>query len=236
MNNILLTSNSFLKKIVFQVHFIQQKFNFTRYYSPKERLRVAIEQLANNTIETNLAVIDDLEQISHEYQQYQWLTIDILTAFVRANSPCMPQEKITSNSTVKIRTDIQAALTVIARRNTNKDLENEQIDLSHTDMRGVNLKGANLEQANLYQVNLSGANLRKANLAGAILSAANLEGADLTGANLKGAILSAANLKGANLSGTSLHQANLYLARLYEAILDGVILNGANLREAKFSQ
>ena len=236
MNSILLPSKSFIKKILLRVHPIQQKFNFARYQSPKERLRIAIEQLANNTIETNLAVVNDLEQISQEYPQYHWLIMDILTTFVRANSPYMPQEKITSNSTVKIRTDIQAALTVIARRNTNKDLENEQIDLSHTDMRGVNLKGANLEQTNLYQVNLSGANLRKANLAGAILSAANLEGADLTRANLKGAILSAANLKGANLSGTSLHQANLYLARLYEAILDGVILKGANLREAKFSQ
>ncbi|MBW4457076.1 MAG: pentapeptide repeat-containing protein [Nostoc indistinguendum CM1-VF10] len=229
-------NNSFLGKIRLWVYPIQEKLKFTQHQSPKQRLRAAIEQLANNTIETNLPVIDDLEQISQEYPQYHWLIMDILTTFVRANSPCMLQEEITSNSTVKIRTDIQAALTVIARRNTNKDLENEQIDLSHTDMRGVNLKGANLEQANLYQVNLSGANLRKANLAGAILSAANLEGADLTGANLKGAILSAANLKGANLSGTSLHQANLYLARLYEAILDGVILNGANLREAKFSQ
>jgi uncharacterized protein YjbI with pentapeptide repeats len=236
MKNILPTNNNFLAKILLRVHPIQEKFNFTRHQSSKQRLRTAIEQLANNTIETSLVVVNDLEQISQEYPQYHWLIMDILTTFVRNNSPYIPQKKIISNSTVKIRTDIQAALTVIARRDANKDPENEQIDLSHTDMRGVNLKGANLEQTNLYQVNLSGANLRKANLEGAILSAANLEGANLTEANLKGAILSAVNMEGANLSGANLHRANLYLARLYGTILDGVILNGANLREAKFSE
>ncbi|WP_334991929.1 pentapeptide repeat-containing protein [Nostoc sp.] len=200
----------------------------------KERLKIAIEQLGNNTIETSLAVINDLEQIAQNYPQYHWIIMDILATFVRENAPYIPQEKVTNNLSTKVRIDIQAALTVIARRDVSKDPKNEQLDLSHTNIRGANLNKANLEQTNLYQANLAGANLREANLAGAILSAANLEGTNLYLANLEGAILSAASLKGANLEAANLHCASLYLARLHGAVLNDAILDGANLREAKF--
>ncbi|MHC5612170.1 MAG: pentapeptide repeat-containing protein [Nostoc sp.] len=235
MKNISPTNNSQLSKICLRIYAFHEKVNQTQQ-SPKQRLRIASEQLGNNTIETSLAVINDLEQIAHNHPQYHWIIIDILTTFVRENAPYMPQEEVTSNLRAKVRVDIQAALTVIARRDANKDPENEQLDLSHTDMRGANLNGANLEQTNLYQANLAGANLREANLAGAILSAANLQGANLYLANLEGAILSAANLSGANLSGANLHRASLYLAGLHGAILNNAILDGANFRETKFSK
>ncbi|WP_334694231.1 pentapeptide repeat-containing protein [Nostoc sp.] len=216
------------------IHAFQEKVNQTQHRSPKQRLRIAIEQLGNNTIETNLAVINDLEQIAQNHPQYHWIIMDILTTFVRENTLYMSQKEVKSNLRAKVRVDIQAALTVIARRDVNKDPENEQLNLSHTDIRGANLNGANLKQTNLYQANLAGANLREANLAGAILSAANLEGANLYLANLQGTILSAANLERANLSGANLHRASLYLAGLHGAILNDVLLDGANLREAKF--
>lgn len=194
------------------------------------------EMLSNNTIETSLAVINDLEQIAQNHPQYHWIIMNILTNFVRKNTIHVSQEEAINNLSVKVRADIQAALTVIARRDVNKDPENEQLDLSHTDIRGVNLNRANLQQTNLYQANLAGANLTEANLAGAILSAANLEGANLYLANLEGAILSAANLKRANLYLANLHYASLYLADLHGAILNDAILDGANLREAKLSE
>lgn len=236
MKNISPTNNSQLSKICLRIYAFHEKVNQTQQQSPKQRLRIASEQLGNKTIETSLAVINDLEQIAHNHPQYHWIIIDILTTFVRKNAPYMPQEELTSNLRAKVRVDIQAALTVIARRDANKDPENEQLDLSHTDMRGANLNGANLEQTNLYQVNLAGANLREANLAGAILSAANLQGANLYLANLEGAILSAANLSGANLSGANLHRTSLYLAGLHGAIFNDAILDGANFRETKFSE
>ncbi|MCC5630814.1 pentapeptide repeat-containing protein [Nostoc sphaeroides] len=236
IKNILPTNDSQLSKICLRIHAFQGEVNQTQHQSPKERLRIAIEQLGNKTIETSLAVINDLEQIAQNHPQYHWIIMDILTTFVRENAPYMPQEKVTSNLSTKVRVDIQAALTVIARRNVNKDPKNEQLDLSHTDMRGANLNRANLEQTNLYQANLAGANLTEANLAGAILSAANLESTNLYLANLEGAILSAANLTGANLEGANLHCASLYLAGLHGAVLNDAILDGANLREAKFSE
>ncbi|MEH2136966.1 pentapeptide repeat-containing protein [Nostoc sp.] len=236
IKNILSINNAQLSKVCLRIDTLQERISKTRHKSPKERLRIAIEQLGNNTIETSLTVINDLEQIAQNHPQYHWIIMNILINFLRENTLYLSQEEVTSNLSLKVRTDIQAALTVIARRDVNKDPENEQLDLSHIDMRGVNLYGANLQQINLYQANLVGANLTEANLAGSILSAANLEGANLYLANLEGAILSAANLKGANLKGANLHYASLYLADLHGAILDDAILDGANLREAKLSE
>ncbi|MEH2046433.1 pentapeptide repeat-containing protein [Nostoc sp.] len=236
MKNILSKIPIQLSKIFLRIPVFQEPVKQNQHQALKRRLRIASEQLGNNTIKTSVAVINDLEQIAHNHSQYYWIIIDILTTFVRKNAPYTSQEKLTSNLSTKIRLDIQAALTVIARRDANEDPVNEQLDLSFTDMRGANLKGANLQQINLYQANLAGANLREANLAGAILSAANLEGANLYLANLEGAILSAANLSEANLSGANLHRASLYLASLHGAILYDTILDGANLRETKFSE
>ncbi|MBN3892169.1 MAG: pentapeptide repeat-containing protein [Nostoc sp. JL31] len=236
MKNILSKTYVELSKTFLRIPFLQGEIKQNQHQLLRQRLRIASEQLENNTREISLAVINDLEQIAHSHPEYHWIIIEILTTFVRKNAPFIPQEKVTSKLSTKIRIDIQAALTVIVRRDANKDSANEQLDLSFTDMRGANLKGANLQQTNLYQANLAGANLYQANLAGAILSAANLEGANLYLANLEGAILSAANLEKANLSGANLHRASLYLASLHGAILNNAILDGANLRETKFSE
>ncbi|MEH2184263.1 pentapeptide repeat-containing protein [Nostoc sp.] len=236
MKNISSKTHIQLSKTFLRIPVFQEQVKQNQHQSLKRRLRIANELLKNNTIETNLAVINDLEQIAHNHPQYHWTIVDILTTFVRKNAPYTHQEEVTSNLSTKIRLDIQAALTVIARRDANEDPVNEQLDLSFTDMRGANLKGANLQQTNLYQANLAGANLRKANLAGTILSAANLSGANLYLANLEGTILSAANLSEANLSGANLHRASLYLASLHGAILYDTILDDANLRETKFSE
>jgi uncharacterized protein YjbI with pentapeptide repeats len=235
VKNISSINNSQLSNICLGIQAVQEKINQTQRKSPKEHLRIAIEQLENNTIENSLAVINDLEQIAQNHPQYHWIIMNILITFIRKNALYIPQEEVTIKL-AKVRVDIQAALTVIAQRDINKDPENEQLDLSHIDMRGANLNRANLQQTNLYQANLAGANLTEANLAGAILSAANLEGANLYLANLEGAILSAANLKGANLKEANLYCASLYLADLHGAILNDSIFHGANLREAKLSE
>jgi Pentapeptide repeats (8 copies) len=172
-------------------------------------------------IPTSLAEIYDLEQMAKDYPEHHWKIMEILTRFIRNNARNPPRGEIKSNPLPIIRTEIQLALTIIARRDGNKDPKNQLVDLSNTDMSRANLQQANLSGANLYQTNLSGANLCKAKLDGAILSAANLSRANLMGANLDGAILCAANLEEANLKEASLHGANLYLAKLH----------GANLRD-----
>ncbi|MBD2384822.1 pentapeptide repeat-containing protein [Cylindrospermum sp. FACHB-282] len=225
-----------ISKIIRKIPNILEKLTSTQQNKlPKQRLKTAIDHLENKSLERILMAINDLEQIALAHPQYHWVVMEVMTSFVRNNAPYSPQGEVSSGQAVKTRADIQAAVTVIGRRDINKDPKNEQLDLSHTDMQGINLNGANLKQINLYQVNLSGANLSGANLEGAVLSAANLSGANLSLVNLSGAILSAANLSGANLSGANLHRANLYLARLHGAILNETVFNETNLREAQFS-
>ncbi|MBW4646011.1 MAG: pentapeptide repeat-containing protein [Goleter apudmare HA4340-LM2] len=190
---------------------IPKKIKFAQKKSSKKPLIAAIQKLHHNHIETHLAAIDDLEKILQDEPKFYWEIMAALTNFVRDYTS---QNESKSQPLPTIRTDIQAALIVIGRRDAKKDSENEQLDLSHANIAGANLCGSDLKRANLYQVNLSGANLCGANLYGAILSAANLKGANLSDANLEQAILCAANLEGANLSGANLDRANLYLAKL----------------------
>lgn len=49
----------------------------------------------------------------------------------------------------KIRRDIQAALTVIGRRNSLLEAENQKLDLRNTDIRRADLLGANLARVDL---------------------------------------------------------------------------------------
>ncbi|TVP62466.1 MAG: pentapeptide repeat-containing protein [Nodularia sp. (in: Bacteria)] len=230
-----LTNNPIpLKEIILGMVIAQEKvidITFSAFQNP---LFLVAKQLNNENMDNRLAVIYDLEEFSQNYPQYHWEIMGILTNFVQNYAADINRNEFNNNPSPTIPTDIQVALTVIGRRNTNQDESDGQLDLSQTDMRGANLNQANLELANLYQVNLSGANLSGANLSGAILSAANLREANLSGANLSGAILSAANLSGANLAGANLQQANLYLANLHGAILGDAILKQANLREVKF--
>ncbi|MBD2346620.1 pentapeptide repeat-containing protein [Anabaena subtropica] len=200
-----------------------------------QRLKIAIEYLHHETIESRLKAVYELEQIAQDYPQHHWLIMEALSNFVRLNAFNISPAQLNTGSTSPLHAEIQAALTVIAQRDRKQDPENKQLDLSHVDIRGANLRKANLEQANLYRVNLSGANLAEANLCGTILSAADLSGANLAGANLSGSILSAANLTGVNLTGANLSRASLYLANLQEAILNETIFNEANLRDVKFT-
>jgi Pentapeptide repeats (8 copies) len=232
----LLVNKMSVTKIIRWILALQKKLQHTQHNHPHQHdLMKVIKRLENNSIETSLAAINDLERLVETNPQYHWIIMDMLTHFVRNHASNISPEEVINNSSENTRIVVQAAITVISRRDTKKDPENEQIDLSYTDLRGINLQGVNLKQTNLYQANLSEANLAGANLEGAILSAANLSGANLNLANLRGAILSAANLKGANLSGANLHRANLYLANVQNAVLNDTIFDGANLREAKFN-
>lgn len=87
-----------------------------------------------------------------------------------------PEEKFNP-----LRIDIQAALTIVGRSNSQSKFE-------------VNFQGCNLQLANLRGLNLANADFRKADLSGASLVGENLEGTYLSLANLSYAHLFDANL------------------------------------------
>jgi uncharacterized protein YjbI with pentapeptide repeats len=193
----------------------------------------AISHLASDKMEIRLGGIYLLERIAQESPTEHWLTIEVLTAFVRERSAAqLEQHQPQPNASdareprqlqrlPKIPTDIQAVMTVLNRRNVSLDGRDRAIELRESNLRAADLNGVELWGADLWKVNLREAQLWQAKLVGAFLGRANLSDASLWKADLEGAYLWKANLAGANLTEANLEQANL----------EGSNLKGANLHQ-----
>jgi hypothetical protein len=175
-----------------------------------ERFTKAIEQLGSDNISIRLGGIYALESIA-EYSQkgewserYHWTVMEVLSAFVREKPPLKgdldDKKAEDKQQPQKPRTDIQAALTVIGRRNPEKDPKNQKLNLSKADIAGADLIGANLQGAILIEANLQGVFLNEAKLQKAILWGAELQNSFLRKANLQGADFLRAKLKEACLT------------------------------------
>jgi uncharacterized protein YjbI with pentapeptide repeats len=224
-----------------------------------ERFTRAVEQLGDNKMEIRLGGIYALERIAHESSDEHGPILEILTAYVRQNSPWPPrhrpgatgepaaqmgQERHIEGTTrddhmpPEASTDIKAILTVLARRDPAHEHDAPiRLDLARTNLRGVQAAGIDLRSANLaggqlQGANLEGAQLQEANLAGAQLQGANLEGAQLPDANLIDAHLRDAILIDAQLRGADLVDAQLQEAHLGAAQLEEANLIGAQLQGA----
>jgi hypothetical protein len=206
-----------------------------------DRFSQAISHLASDKIEVRLGGIYTLERLAQESPTESWLTIEMLTAFVRERSSTVrtlpttgtpehpptilagtdPPAQRKRPPLSRIPTDIQAVMTILSRRDVSKDRPDRQIELRESNLRAADLNGIELWGADLWKVNLREAQLWQAKLAGAFLGRANLSEASLWQADLEGAYLWKANLEGANLTEANLEQANL----------EGSNLNGANLQQ-----
>ena len=191
-----------------------------------DRYTKAIEQLGSDRLDVRIGGIYAMERIARDSARDHPTVMEVLVAFIREHSREQwplpePGAEIPKRST---RPDVQAAITVIGRRDIGHD--RQPINLT-----GANLTGANLTGANLTGADLTGADLTCSNLTDAYLTRADLTDADLTRANLTYAYLTRANLTRANLTLAYLTRANLT-----GAFLVGADLTGANLSSAEFSE
>jgi len=206
-----------------------------------ERFTQAINQLGSGEIAIRFGGIYALERIAKDSPKDHWTIMEVLTSFIQEKSPRPEVEQGEPSPSPKIQKDIQAALTVLGRR----EVENPQknflnltetnlcgADLSSAKLRGAILKFADLSSANLIDAHLDFADLSDAKLSGAKLHSAFLVRTDLNRADLSGANLSGAHLTGANLSGAHLIGAYLINADLSRADLCGADLRTSNLRGA----
>jgi uncharacterized protein YjbI with pentapeptide repeats len=234
----------------------QAEMQLTQQRLITERFSKAVEQIGNNKEEVVIGGIYSLERIAKDSPKDQWTIMEVLTSYIRKNSPIPsniqqlePEERQKALEKLpSVSIPVQAALTVIGRRKVENDQAGDNLagttdsnkikflDLSGTNLRGANLILANLNLANLNGANLIGANLIGANLIGANLNEAYLYGAYLNRANLNEAYLDRAYLNRANLNGAILDRADLIGADLNEADLIGANLNRANLNRANLNR
>jgi len=212
-----------------------------------DRFAKAVEQLGSDQISIRMGGIFALERIAKDSPEDHWTVMEVLTAFIREKSPANPKEEEKPDEAKKdkddeeipkLPNDIQAALTVIARRG---NLEWEKENDKQIDLRGADLRRADLENAQLQGADMTGAQLQGASLIGAQLQRAELHNAQLHGAKLfnakmQGAMLIKAQMQRADLTGAKLHMASLIFAQLQEAHLTLAYLQGANLTNAQLQK
>ncbi|MEB3193173.1 MAG: pentapeptide repeat-containing protein [Snowella sp.] len=183
-----------------------------------ERFSKAVEQLGEESITVRLGAIYSLERIAKDSKYDHWTIMEVLTAFIRekSNDDRKPDSKIPQ--------DIQAALTVIGRRNTKSDIQNEMLYLDNIDFSGAELRNANFSNiyfaktkfnyANLYQVKFNNALLYSAEFKYAHLHKADFTDANLTNADLSNANFTDANLTNADIENTKIFNSESYFLRL----------------------
>ena len=182
----------------------------------------ALALLGARQPEVRVGAIYALERAATRSADDHPVVMSVLAAFVREHShPAQP--------------DVQAALTVIGRRASDRD--REPIDLTGADIKALltqQWSGADLARLRLPGADLAGARLARARFRAADLHGAALGGADLTGADLALADLTGADLAGANLTAADLTGARLAGAYLVGATLTRATLAGADLTGALF--
>ena len=173
-----------------------RNFTLSREGQVTDRYTKAIEQLGSDKLDVRIGGIYALERVARDSARDHPTVMEVLTAFIREHShePWPPSDPGGQERARSIRPDVQAAVTVVGRRDAKRDIE--QINLT-----GANLTRAYLTRAILIRANLTGADLTHANLGGADFGGANLTHANLTYAYLDGADLTYAYLGGARWPG-----------------------------------
>jgi hypothetical protein len=196
-----------------------QQVRIARHGHITDRITKAVDQLGEDTVDVRLGGLYALERVAQDSYEDRATVTAILVAFVRTHAPADSQAA-DPDVWLGIRApDVQAALTLLARRPETAD--EPEIYLSRTDLRKArmvegrwdgmicahsNLAGARMRHSSLVGVAFDHSDLREAhfceaNLAGAKLRDTRLDGADLHGADLRGADLTGATLDGADLTG-----------------------------------
>lgn len=173
-----------------------------------DRYSRAIEQLgqqASDQLQIRLGAIYALERLAHDSPRDQPTINEVLATFIRTSA--LPTRAVRTgdvdhrvsrflcpkNSSPAPLVDVQAALTVLSRRDIVHD-NGIVIDLSRICLNFVNLIDAkfanvNLRRSDLSRTDLTGAELENANLSSATFNRVNVSGASLRGADVRGADL-----------------------------------------------
>jgi hypothetical protein len=121
------------------------------------RYAVALEQLGGEELDVRIGGIRALERVARDSPGHHPSVMEMLAAFIRERSrqhwpPPDPGGQARQRSP---RPDVQAAITVVGRRLTERDLE--PVDLAGADLAGADLADADLATARFTGAELTGA-------------------------------------------------------------------------------
>jgi hypothetical protein len=130
--------------------FTARNFWLSRAGQVTDRYTKAVEQLGSDKLDVRIGGIYAMERIARDSARDQPTVMEVLTAFIREHSreqwPTSGHDT-DPDSPRTTRPDVQAALTVVARRDSSRDV------------RSIDLHGANLTRADLSDANLTTARL-----------------------------------------------------------------------------
>jgi hypothetical protein len=116
-----------------------------------DRYTKAIGQLRSKKMDVRIGGIYALERVASDSARDHPTVMEVLAAFIREHSleHWVPADGGSASNIRKrtTRADVQAAITVIGRRNPSND--RRSVDLSLANLAGANLVGANLADADL---------------------------------------------------------------------------------------
>jgi hypothetical protein len=157
-----------------------------------DRYTKTIEQLGSDKIDVRTGGIYALERIAHDSAKDHPVVMEMLTAFIREHSrEQWPPPDHQGRTRRWTRRDVQAAVTVVGRRDAEHDTPGQPLDLYYANLTRASIVGANLRRAILRRAELTGADLGGAILAETDLIDVNLRDANLTGVDLTGAMWTA---------------------------------------------
>lgn len=195
-----------------------------------ERFAHAIELLGSSSVDIRIGTVYVLEGVARDSVDDHPVVMEVLSSFIRRRTTEGGRDRETGDSPASIQPpppDVQAALTVVARRDHTRD--RSPINLEGAILTGARMEGAHLQLADLRFTDLREASLHNADLRNAFFFKADLRrsylhGADIRHADLRWAMMEqvwanrtdfrGAKFWGANLRSADLHQADLRTADL----------------------
>jgi hypothetical protein len=134
--------------------FTARNFTLSREGQVTDRYTKAVEQLGSDKLDMRIGGIYALERIARDSARDHPTVMEVLSAFVREHSheQWPPTDSGRREQERSMRPDVQAALTVVGRRDQRRDIQ------------AINLAGADLTRARLTGADLTGADLRGATL------------------------------------------------------------------------
>ncbi|MGC4886674.1 pentapeptide repeat-containing protein [Micromonospora sp. DT227] len=196
-----------------------------------DRFARAVDQLGSEEINVRFGAIYSLERLMRESPGDRDTIIQVLCGFVRQKTrkpsgglPPAPSMPPVPRIPV-MATDIQAALTVLGRRDSPEDT-GYLIDLSGTDLR----------RADLHDLDFNHADFSSASLVSARLSGARFEGAKFAGADASWSVGQSVSFRGADLDDARLFWSSLLDADFTAASAWSADLNHSKLTRSKLTE